>query len=181
MKNLRTGEHEDVCDCIVAGLGSVGDPGTSLACPSSTAREFSCSRAVKFLRAIRKLRAERVGAGGGTSSGKSGLATEMVYVVRADIRLMDIVDTIDGAGVGCSVNRRVSSQNDHVDGIVPFCVLLNAKSNAADNRVVSQENAEGERTYPRQPLHRLRKGRNPPAGWLAWQRRLWPTRPATGG
>ena len=59
---------------------------------------------MKSLRAIRKLRAERVGAGGGTSSGKSGLASEMVYAVWADIRLMDIVDTIDGAGVGCSVN-----------------------------------------------------------------------------
>ena len=41
MKNLRTGE--DVCDCIVAGLGSVGDSGIVLLRPSSTAREFCCS------------------------------------------------------------------------------------------------------------------------------------------
>lgn len=138
MKNLRTGEREGVCGCIIVGLGSVGDSGLALVRPSSTAREFSRSWMVKSLRATRKLRAERVGAGGGTSSGKSGLASEMVYAVGADIRLMDIVDIIDGAGVGCNVNLRVSSQKDHVDGIPPFSVLIDAKSNAADSRVVSR-------------------------------------------
>ena len=93
---------------------------------------------MKFLRATRKLRAERVGAGGGISSGKSGPVSEMVYVVWPDIRLMDMVDAIVGAGVGCRVNLRVSPQNDHVDGIVHFSVLTSAKSNATDDRAVSR-------------------------------------------
>lgn len=63
---------------------------------------------MKFLRTIRKLRAERVGAGGGSLSEKPGLGSGIVCAVWLDIRLMDRVDVIEGAGVGCSANLRVS-------------------------------------------------------------------------
>lgn len=71
--------------CPVVGLESVvrsvGDSAFAFACPSITAREFCRSWVVKFLRATRKLRAERAGAGGGSHSEEMGLDSERVRVV----------------------------------------------------------------------------------------------------
>jgi hypothetical protein len=136
-KNLRIEERADLGDCAVAGLGSVEDSAFALVCPSSIAREFCCSWVVKSLRATRKLRAERVGAGGGSLSEKPGLGSEMVCVVWLDIRPMDRVDTIEGAGVGCSANLRVSLLYDHIEGAASFSGFGNAMSNATGDRAVS--------------------------------------------
>ena len=134
-KNLRIDERADR-GCAISGLGSVGGSSFVLMCPSSTAREFCCSRVVKFLKATRKLRAERAGTGGSFST-KPGLGSEMVCVVRLDIRLMDRVDASEGAGVGCSVNLRVSLMADHGVGVASFSVFGDAKLNATDDRAVS--------------------------------------------
>lgn len=93
---------------------------------------------VKFPRATRKLRTERVGAGSGSFSEKPGLASEMVCVVWLDIRLMDRVDAIEGARVGYSANLRVSSQKDHTEGVASFSFFGDAESNATGNRAVSR-------------------------------------------
>lgn len=106
--DLRAEERVNLGVCAAVGLGSIVELVPPLVYPSITAREFCCSWMVKSLRATRKLRAERVGAGGGSCSEKSGLGSEMACVVRVEIRLMDKVDAIEGAGVGCSANLRVS-------------------------------------------------------------------------
>lgn len=133
--------------CSAVGLksvvGSVGDSAFAFAWPSITAREFCRSWVVKSLRVTRKLRAERVGAGGGSRSEKLGLDSERVCVVYSDIRRIDIVDTIEGAGVGCKVNLRVSLQYDHGEGVMSSSLFGDAKSNATDDQAVSWDG------YPR--------------------------------
>lgn len=107
--SLRTEERADLRDCAVAGLGSVGDSSLALpVCPSIMAREFCCSWVVKSLRAARRLRAERVGAGGGSFSKGSGLGSEIVCIVRLDTRRMETADAAEGAGVGNRANLLVS-------------------------------------------------------------------------
>ena len=93
---------------------------------------------MKCLRATRKLRAERVGAGGGSLSAKSGLGSEMVCAVWLDIRLMDSVDTIEGAGVECKANLRVSLQSDHIEAAASFSVFANAESKTTGDRMFSR-------------------------------------------
>lgn len=92
---------------------------------------------VKFFRATRKLRAERVGAGGGSCSEKLGPGSEIVCTVCVDIRLMDRVDAIEGAGVGYSVNLRVSLY-DHSEGTASFSFFGDARLNATDKHVISR-------------------------------------------
>lgn len=84
------------------------------------------------------LRGERVGAGGGSLSEKSRFGSEIVCIVWLDIRLMDRVDTTEGAGVGvgCRASFRVSLQYGHIEEAASFSVSVNARSNATGNRAL---------------------------------------------
>jgi hypothetical protein len=60
---------------------------------------------------------------------------------------MDRVDAIEGAGVGCSANLRVSLQCDHIEGTTSFSFFGDAESNA--NKTATAPMAKGMKSTSR--------------------------------